>query len=37
MNPFAFEFLEELLNLLKHKVQSQFLGFAELLENEHDE
>lgn len=37
MNPFAFEFLDELLNLLKHKVQSQFLGFAELLENEHDE
>jgi hypothetical protein len=37
MTPFAFEFLDELLHLLKHQVRSQVLSFAELLENAYDE
>jgi hypothetical protein len=37
MTPFAFEFLDELLSLFRHKVQAHCLGFEELLENEYDE
>ena len=33
---FAFEFLSELLNLLKHHVGAQFLSFADLLGDEYD-
>jgi hypothetical protein len=37
MTPFAFQFLGELLHLLRHKVQARCLGFEELLENDYDE
>ena len=37
MTLFAFEFLDELLSLLKNKARSRFLSFADLLEDEHDE
>jgi len=33
---FAFEFLNELMHLLKHKVGARFLSFTDLLENEYD-
>jgi hypothetical protein len=36
MPPFAFEFLNELLHLLKHKVAARFLSFADLLESDCD-
>jgi hypothetical protein len=36
MNLFAFEFLNELLHLLKHKVRVRFVSFADLLENADD-
>lgn len=36
MTLFAFEFLNELLHLFKHKVRARFLSFADLLENEYD-
>jgi hypothetical protein len=36
MSPFAFEFLDELLQLLKHKVAVRFLSFADLLESDYD-
>jgi len=37
MTPFAFEFLDQLLNLFRHTVRAQCLSFEELLENEYDE
>lgn len=37
MTPFAFEFLDELLHLLRFSMRSRFLSFDTLLENEHDE
>jgi hypothetical protein len=37
MTPFAFEFLEELLSLFRHKLGAPCLGFEELLENKYDE
>ena len=36
MTLFAFEFLNELLHLFKHKVRARFLSFVDLLENEYD-
>jgi len=33
---FAFEFLNELMHLLKHQVGARFLSFADLLEDEYD-
>jgi hypothetical protein len=36
MTLFAFEFLNDLLHLLKHKVRARFLSFTDLLENEYD-
>jgi hypothetical protein len=37
MTPFAFEFLDELLSLFRHKLRARCLSFEELLENEYDE
>jgi len=37
MTPFAFAFLDELLHLLRYRVQAQFLSFEKLLENQLDE
>lgn len=36
MTLFAFEFLDELLKLLKHSVGAQLLSFSDLLENDYD-
>jgi hypothetical protein len=37
MTPFAFEFLDALLHVLKHTVQARFLSFTELLEEKYGE
>ncbi len=36
MNGFAFEFLRELLTLMKHQVGAKFLSFREILEKDED-